>query len=58
MLESEANHLIDETETIFNRFHMDAEVYPSNMDEANVIKKKVAVAGGKLLIIKQIIFLQ
>lgn len=53
MLESEANHLIDETETIFNRFHMDAEVYPSNMDEANVIKKKVAVAGGKLLIIKQ-----
>lgn len=53
MLESEANHLIDETETIFNRFHMDAEVYPSNMDEANIIKKKVAVAGGKLLIIKQ-----
>ena len=53
MLESEANLLIDETEHIFNTFHMDAEVYPSNMDEANVIKKKVAIAGGKLLIIKQ-----
>jgi uncharacterized FAD-dependent dehydrogenase len=32
---------------------MDAEVYPSNMDEANQIKKKVAIAGAKLLIIKQ-----
>ena len=32
---------------------MDAEVYPSNMDEANDIKKKVAVAGAKLLLIKQ-----
>ena len=53
MLESEANKLIDETEEIFNKFHMDAEVYPSNMDEANQIKKKVAIAGAKLLIIKQ-----
>jgi len=53
MLESEANQLIDETEEIFTKFHMDAEVYPSNMDEANQIKKKVAIAGGKLLIIKQ-----
>lgn len=53
MLESEADKLIDETEQIFNKFHMDAEVYPSNMDEANAIKKKVAIAGAKLLIIKQ-----
>ena len=32
---------------------MDADVYPSNMDEANEIKKKVAIAGAKLLVIKQ-----
>ena len=53
MLESEANALIDETEEIFNKFKMDAEVYPSNMDEAKEIRKKVAIAGAKLLIIKQ-----
>ena len=53
MLESEANKLIDETEEIFTKFKMDAEVYPSNMDEANEIKKKVAIAGAKLLVIKQ-----
>ena len=53
MLESEAYKLIDETEDIFNKFKMDAEVYPSNMDEANEIKKKVAIAGAKLLVIKQ-----
>ena len=53
MLESEANDLIDETEEIFNMFKMDAEVYPSNMDEAKEIRKKVAIAGAKLLIIKQ-----
>ncbi len=53
MLESEANQLIDETEEIFNKFKMDAEVYPSNIDEANEIKKKVAIAGAKLLLIKQ-----
>jgi len=45
--------LIDETEAIFNKFGMDAEVYPSNMDEAKEIKKKVAIAGAKLLVIKQ-----
>ena len=53
MSESEANNLIDETETIFNKFKMDAEVYPSNMEEAIEIRKKVAIAGAKLLIIKQ-----
>ncbi len=53
MLESEAYKLIDETEEIFNKFKMDAEVYPSNMDEANEIKKQVAIAGAKLLVIKQ-----
>ena len=53
MSESEANELIDETERIFNNFKMDAKVYPSNIDEANEIKKKVAIAGAKLLLIKQ-----
>ena len=53
MSESEANKLIDETEEIFNKFNMDAQVYPSNMNEANQIKKQVAIAGAKLLVIKQ-----
>ena len=53
MPESTANKLIDETEEIFNKFNMDAEVYPSNMDEALEWKKKVAIAGAKLLVIKQ-----
>ena len=53
MSESAAIELINETEEIFNSFKMDAEVYPSNMYEANEIKKKVAIAGAKLLIIKQ-----
>ena len=53
MLESEATKLIDETEEIFNKFKMDADVYPSNMKEAEEIRKKVAIAGARLLIIKQ-----
>lgn len=53
MSESEAYKLIDETESIFNKFNMDAEVYPSNLDFASEIRKKVTVAGAKLLIIKQ-----
>jgi len=53
MSESIANKLIDETEEIFNKFNMDAEVFPSNLDEALEIKKKVAIAGAKLLLIKQ-----
>ena len=53
MPESKAYQLIDETEEIFAKFNMDAEVYPSNMDEANEIKKQVAIAGAKLLLIKQ-----
>ena len=53
MSESESYKLIDDTEKIFNYFHMDAEVYPSNMNEAEEIRRKVAVAGAKLLIIKQ-----
>ena len=50
---SKANRLIDETEEIFNKFHMDAEVYPSEQKEAEKIRKQVAIAGAKLLLIKQ-----
>ena len=32
---------------------MDSEVYPSNMDEAEQIKKEVAKTGARLLVIKQ-----
>lgn len=32
---------------------MDSDVYPSNMNEANEIKKEVAKTGARLLIIKQ-----
>ena len=41
MSESEANKLIDETESIFTKFKMDAEIYPSNIKEADEIRKKV-----------------
>ena len=53
MTESQANKLIDDTEEIFTKFKMDAEVYPSNMTEAKEIRKKVAISGAKLLLIKQ-----
>ena len=53
MSESESYKLIDDTEAIFNKFKMDSKVYPSNMDEAEEIRRKVAIAGAKLLIIKQ-----
>lgn len=53
MNEEEANTLIDDTEKIFNKFKMDSEVYPTNMEEAMEIKKKVALTGAKLMIIKQ-----
>ena len=53
MSESESYKLIDETEKIFNFFGMDAPIYPTNLDQANEIKKQVAIAGAKLLLIKQ-----
>jgi len=53
MNEEEANKLIDDTEIIFNKFGMDSKVYPSNMDEALEIKKKVALSGARLMLIKQ-----
>ena len=53
MGQEEAYNLIDETEEIFNKFNMDSDIYPSNMKEAEEIKKKVAVTGARLLLIKQ-----
>jgi len=48
-----ANALIDDTEVIFNEFGMDSKVYPTNIDEALKIQKKVALTGAKLMLIKQ-----
>ena len=53
MSQSEAYQIIDDTEEIFTKFKMDSDVYPSNMDEANEIKKEVAKTGARLLVIKQ-----
>ena len=53
MGESEAYQLIDDTEKIFNKFKMDSQVFPSNMKEAENLKRKIAINGDRLLIIKQ-----
>ena len=50
---SEAYKIIDDTEEIFTKVKMDSEIYPSNMDEAEQIKKEVAKNGARLLLIKQ-----
>ena len=49
----DADKLIDKTEEIFNKFGMDSETYPSNMDEALKLKSDIAKRGANLLIIKQ-----
>lgn len=53
MSESEAYKLIDETEQIFNKFGMDAEVYPKDDTLSQKIKKEVTLKGARLLLIKQ-----
>jgi len=53
MSESQAYKLIDETEEIFNKFGMDAEVYPKNTEESQRIKELVTLKGARLLLIKQ-----
>ena len=53
MSSDEAESLLVDTEEIFNFFHMDSDVYPTNMDEAKKIEKQVALTGAKLLLIKQ-----
>lgn len=52
MSESVAYQIIDDAEQIFNQFGMDAEIYPTNMDEAKNLEKEVAKTGTRLLIIK------
>ena len=53
MTEEEAYKLVDETEEIFNKFGMDAEVFPSDMTEAEKIRDKCTKLGMRLLLIKQ-----
>jgi len=53
MSEEEAYKIIDDSEKIFTKFGMDSDVFPSNMEIANEIKKKVAKVGARLLLIKQ-----
>ena len=53
MSKSDAYKIIDETEEIFNKFKMDARVYPTNMDEASKLKSDITKNGADLLIIKQ-----
>ncbi len=50
---SSAMELIDETETIFNRFNMDGKVFPTDMERAKEIRKDARKQGIDLLIIKQ-----
>jgi uncharacterized FAD-dependent dehydrogenase len=50
---TEACQLIDETEAIFNRFGMDGEVFPTDMEAARNIRKAARKNGIDLLLIKQ-----
>ncbi|WDP92177.1 MAG: FAD-dependent oxidoreductase [Desulfobacter sp.] len=49
----QAQALIDETEEIFTRFGMDAKVFPTNMQEAKLVRKEAKRFGIDLLLIKQ-----
>ena len=53
MSESEAYKIIDDTEEIFNKFGMDAEIYPKNDEKSEEIKREVTLRGARLLLIKQ-----
>ena len=50
---AEACGLIDETEAIFNRFGMDGQVFPTDMETAHAIRKEARKNGIDLLLIKQ-----
>ncbi len=50
---SDACALIDETERIFNKFGMDGQVFPTDQDAAQSIRKEARKCGIDLLIIKQ-----
>ncbi len=49
----EAERLILETEAVFNRFGMDAPVFPSDMEAARSIRREAKKAGIDLLLIRQ-----
>lgn len=53
MDKEEAYKLIDDTEEIFNKFNMNSDVYPSDMEEAIKIGENIRNKGADLLIIKQ-----
>jgi uncharacterized FAD-dependent dehydrogenase len=53
MPQTQAEALIDETETLFNRFGMDGPIYPTDMEAAKNIRKNAKRYGIDLLIIKQ-----
>lgn len=53
MSESDAYKIIDDTEEIFNKLGMDAEVYPKNTEKSEEIKREVTLKGARLLLIKQ-----
>ncbi|MDM8554058.1 FAD-dependent oxidoreductase [Desulfococcaceae bacterium HSG7] len=53
MPRTDAKALIDETEQIFNRFGMDGDVYPTDMQAARKMRKKAKLHGMNLLLIKQ-----
>jgi uncharacterized FAD-dependent dehydrogenase len=48
-----AAELIDKTETIFNRFGMDAPLYPSDLRAAQDLRKLSRASGINLLLIRQ-----
>ncbi|WP_456387743.1 NAD(P)/FAD-dependent oxidoreductase [Desulfolithobacter sp.] len=50
---AEARTLINETESIFNRFGMDGVVYPTDMQAARNIRKEAKRHGIDLLLIRQ-----
>lgn len=50
---ADAQALIGETEAIFNRFGMDAQVFPSDMESAEELRRKAKRVGIDLLLIKQ-----
>ena len=53
MGQTDAYKIIDDTEQIFNRFGMDAEVYPKSTKKSEQLKKEVTLKGARLLLIKQ-----
>ncbi|WP_319588096.1 FAD-dependent oxidoreductase [uncultured Desulfobulbus sp.] len=50
---AEACSLIDETEAIFNRFGMDGQIFPTDMEAARSIRKEARKNGIDLLLIRQ-----